>query len=581
MDYANIAYTHVEMTQPAPSQTSENTQFDRSMIAGARLVLSWSALLIVFLDPSEPDRLVSETYTVMILYCVFSLYIFAAVWARRKLPSLIENHSWWIDTVSYLILISLSSGTNSIYFFFFFFAVAAAAFGGGFRTGISVTGVSVIGFSTLGILLIADLNQLDLGRYILRPLSLFVVGYMLSIWGEHQSKSLRRLHLLGEIGSVSNPRFGIDRTIEENLERIMKFFGADECIFVMQDPVSGLLDLRYRTSAGPSKRPTSLERNSPFSKFLLSPPVSEAAIWTKPHAIARYFSSAEPQAYDCDGRRFVHADPELYRSLAEALEAVSILTCPVYLRDDVIGRIVVASSRPNLFDRNDIKFLLQAIGHFIPIVENVRLVDRLASDAAEQERMRIARNIHDSIIQPYIGLQLGIESLSQYLKESNLDDASAQDLARRTFRLEGMAKHAINDLRNYVYGLSTSEAGEPSVLFDSLQRFTSTFTAGTGIGIFIEYEPGLRLRDRLAAEVFQMITEALSNVRKHTTSRSATIRLVAEGQQLSVEVLNYADNVIDSHFVPRSIAQRASSLGGNVTVTTESEFTKLRIGIPM
>ena len=73
MDYANIAYTHVEMTQPAPSQTSENTQFDRSMIAGARLVLSWSALLIVFLDPSEPDRLVSETYTVMILYCVFSL----------------------------------------------------------------------------------------------------------------------------------------------------------------------------------------------------------------------------------------------------------------------------------------------------------------------------------------------------------------------------------------------------------------------------------------------------------------------------------------------------------------------------
>src|SRR5215207_10304028 len=156
------------MTEVGPSRSSENTQFDRSMIASARLVLSWSALLIVFLDPGQPDRLVSETYTVMILYCGFSLYIFITEWARRKLPWPIENHSWWIDTVSYLILISLSSGTNSIYFFFFFFAVAAAAFGGGFRTGISVTAVSVIGFSTLGILLIADLNQLDLGRYVLR-----------------------------------------------------------------------------------------------------------------------------------------------------------------------------------------------------------------------------------------------------------------------------------------------------------------------------------------------------------------------------------------------------------------------------
>jgi signal transduction histidine kinase len=234
-----------------------------------------------------------------------------------------------------------------------------------------------------------------------------------------------------------------------------------------------------------------------------------------------------------------------------------------------------------MFERSDIKFLLQAIGHFLPIVENVRLVDRLASDAAEQERMRIARNIHDSIIQPYIGLQLGIESLSQYLKESNLDDASARDLTQRTFRLEGMAKQSIDDLRNYVHGLSTSETGESSVLFDSLQRFTRTFTAGTGIGIFIEFEPGLRLRDRLAAEVFQMVAEALSNVRKHTTSRAATVRLAAEGEYLSIEILNYADNALETHFVPRSIAQRASSLGGNVAVTNDEESTKLRIAIPM
>ncbi|MEO5860772.1 MAG: histidine kinase [Pyrinomonadaceae bacterium] len=551
------------------------------MIAAARLVLSWSALPIIYLDPTEPDRFVSATYGVMILYCSFSLYVLAMVWTRGKLPRLIENHSWWIDTVSYLILISLSSGTNSIYFFFFFFAVAAAAFGGGFRTGISVTGVSVIGFSALGILLIADLHQLDLGRYILRPLSLFVVGYMLSIWGEHQSKSLRRLHLLGEIGSVSNPRFGIDRTIEDNLERIREFFRADECIFIIQDPVSGILDLRYRSSTGLNARPRSLERNSPLSKFLLSPPVSEAAIWAEPAKIARYFRSPEAQAYNCYDHKFIPGNGGIYRTLAEAIGASSILTCPVYLRGDVIGRVLIASNRPDMFDTNDIIFLMQAIDQFLPIVENVRLVDRLASDAAEWERMRIARNIHDSIIQPYIGLQLGVESISQFLKETNIDSPSAKELARRTTRLEAMTKKAIDDLRNYVHGLSTTETGESSVLFDSLHRFTDTFTAGTGIGVFIEFESGLRLRDRLAAEVFQMIAEALSNVRKHTTSRSVTVRLRIEELQLMIEILNRADIAADSDFLPRSIVQRASSLGGKVNVMNEGEFTKLRIGIPM
>ena len=78
-----------------------------------------------------------------------------------------------------------------------------------------------------------------------------------------------------------------------------------------------------------------------------------------------------------------------------------------------------------------------------------------------------------------------------------------------------------------------------------------------------------------------MVAEALSNVRKHTTSRAATVRLASADQQLSIEVINYSDNAVDSHFVPRSIAQRASSLGGKVAVASEDECTMLSISIPM
>lgn len=111
----------METTQLPPSRRHGNAQFDRNMIAASRLVLSWSALSVIVLDPTEPDRFVAETYGVMMAYSLYSLYVFLAGRRRWPLPSAVEQHPWWIDTAACLVLISLSSGTNSIFFFFFFF----------------------------------------------------------------------------------------------------------------------------------------------------------------------------------------------------------------------------------------------------------------------------------------------------------------------------------------------------------------------------------------------------------------------------------------------------------------------------
>lgn len=58
---------------------------------------------------------------------------------------------------------------------------------------------------------------------------------------------------------------------------------------------------------------------------------------------------------------------------------------------------------------------MQLIEHVLPVIDNIRLVDRLASAAAEEERRRIARDLHDRIVQPYIGLQLGLAAVRQRL----------------------------------------------------------------------------------------------------------------------------------------------------------------------
>src|SRR4030095_3754050 len=96
------------------------------MIAAMRLVLAASGLLVIYIDPSEPDRCVALAYTTLILYVVYSAVLYASAW--RPIPLVPTTITHWVDVGWYAVLISLSSGTNSIFLFFFFFAIMIASF---------------------------------------------------------------------------------------------------------------------------------------------------------------------------------------------------------------------------------------------------------------------------------------------------------------------------------------------------------------------------------------------------------------------------------------------------------------------
>jgi len=550
---------------------------DTKMVAATRFLLAASALLIILIDPTEPDRFVLQTHAVLILYTGYSLYVFLSVQFRKRLPLLVQHHSWWIDTASYLVLVSLSSGTNSIFFFFFFFAVLTAAFARGFRMGFAVVAVSATGFWLVALFTTTD-TTFNLSRFLLRPLSLLVLGYLMSRWGGTENRSMRRLELLRQIGSISNPRFGIGRTVTANIELIRAFYDADACLFVIGDPGSETIHAYHSGGPHTSQYPNSLRAESAFASKLLAPAPNDAAVLTGPQPRLR--AKGKFRAFDCVTRKFIETGTEAFVNVLDSLEARSLLTTPIYYRKQPIGRVFVYSTRGNVFDSSDILFLLQAVDYFIPIVENIRLVDQMASDAAEQERKRIARDIHDSIIQPYIGLQIGIESLRQYTAREIDGRQVDQDISDRVKRLKQIADQGIDDLRNYVHGL-TEAAARRSVLRDSLHRFTEKFTEGTGINIELNYAPDLSVRDRLAAEAFQIVAEAMSNVRKHTDSDIAIVDLSCEGQNLIMEITNKNGGSDHCEFMPKSIAARADSLGGECNVSNANGTTRVRVSIPM
>src|SRR5262245_56253494 len=92
---------------------------DTRIVASARLILALSGLLIIYVDPAEPDRFVAATYTLLIVYVVYSaaLYLFAL--RQSPLIEHIQRWSHWADVGWYTVLVALSSGTNSVFFFGF------------------------------------------------------------------------------------------------------------------------------------------------------------------------------------------------------------------------------------------------------------------------------------------------------------------------------------------------------------------------------------------------------------------------------------------------------------------------------
>src|SRR5215831_14923901 len=191
----------------------------------------------------------------------------------------------------------------------------------------------------------------------------------------------------------------------------------------------------------------------------------------------------------------------------------------------------------------------------MPTIDNIRLVDRLASDAAEAERRRIARDLHDSVIQPYIGLQMGLAAIHKKL--ARYREAGPEDVER----LLALTNDGIADLRHYLGELQANGARDsgllPGGLLPAVQRFTKKFAEATGIAVHVEAETALQVHDRLAAEVFQMVAEGLSNVRRHTRSAQATVALTCCDQHLRLSIAN--DGATDSGptpFTPRSITER-------------------------
>jgi signal transduction histidine kinase len=561
------ADTHI--TKTAVDFQSPIGSVDLRMVSLMRLLLALSALTVTYIDPTQPDRFVWVTYASLILYCIYSgiLYILS-IYREEWLPIEISH---WIDVGCYLVFVGLSYGTGSIFFFFFFFPILFTAFHWGFKTALRVSIVSAALFTIIGYLASPGGEDFEINRFIIRPIYLLVLGYMIAYWGEREITFKKRLSLLKHVSSLSNPRFGVDQTLSSIMNQVRAFYDADTFILITVNPESSSFLWREATRDDPYK---SLKAERTAAAAPLINPLGESAVFYE--CLSSYFQGS-PQIYYYDvlkGEKIEDANLDL-QALIDNLGASSFITVPLHQRGALIGRIFLTSDQ-KCFVRTDIEFLLQLMDHILPAIENVELLDRLASEAAEQQRQKISRDIHDSTIQPYIGLKLGLEALELKNEVGTPIKGDIQKLIR-------LADSSINDLRSYIRNLRGESKDKPgAVLITAVKHQANKFQEFYGIKVDVEAAEGFRLNDRLSAEAFQIITEGLSNIKRHTNATSTTIRIYLKSSNLYLEIENVHEKENHSQeFIPKSIFGRAEALGGTTKIEQLNGNTKVVVAIPL
>jgi PAS domain S-box-containing protein len=214
----------------------------------------------------------------------------------------------------------------------------------------------------------------------------------------------------------------------------------------------------------------------------------------------------------------------------------------------------------------------------------LRLLSSKLLQAEEQERMRIAREIHDSLGQGLSAIKFGIENALLRLKEKGVDEAGL-----RPFRpLIGLTQNTLEEVRRIIMDL------RPSTLDDiGIQATISWFCRQ-----FEKIYSGIRIQkkievteDRVPKDIktviFRVIQEALNNVAKHSRASRVDLSLRNKGGRL---VLRVEDNgrgfnllkagsrkVLQEGFGLTSMQERVELSGGSFEIKAQEGLgTRIR-----
>jgi ligand-binding sensor domain-containing protein/signal transduction histidine kinase len=223
-----------------------------------------------------------------------------------------------------------------------------------------------------------------------------------------------------------------------------------------------------------------------------------------------------------------------------------------------------------------------AAGIFLLLRRRLRLAEH-EFQAVLGERSRIAREIHDTLAQGYVGISIQLEMLSELLRQHKIDAAAKQLDTTRGYVREGLA-----DARQSIWALRTQDSGETTlpVRIGRLAEAAGGNGLNAQFNVFGAYRPLAPEKER---EVLRIAQEAIHNVKKHSGAGELSVHLSYEPTTVELEVRDDGkggaqdgkSSTLQGGFGITGMRERASNIGGMLDVTSvEGRGTTVLLRVP-
>jgi signal transduction histidine kinase len=247
-------------------------------------------------------------------------------------------------------------------------------------------------------------------------------------------------------------------------------------------------------------------------------------------------------------------------------------------RGSVIGLLAVEHTDENHFTDRDLDLLKGFVEPVALAIDNARWFGRLRTVGADEERTRIARDLHDRIGQSLAYMAFELDNI---VSQENRGEEVGPSLQRLRDDVRGV----IREVRDTLYDLRT-DVTDTHDIADTLEAYAARIRERSDLTIEVFCDRDARLPLLQEREMWRIAQEALTNVERHAEADRVRILWRCNGESAALEVtdngVGFPDGTkgrLDSYGI-LGMRERASSIGATLDVASRpGEGTRVRCSL--
>ncbi|MGB2799470.1 MAG: GAF domain-containing protein [Dehalococcoidia bacterium] len=299
----------------------------------------------------------------------------------------------------------------------------------------------------------------------------------------------------------------------------------------------------------------------------------------------------------------ISKDPRTVRpDLVSAHGIKGMVSIPLKVKDKVVGVMNVGSTEAGRFGADDVS-LLNSIGDYLgTTIEQTRLYERLAGAGEryqallqhalvtqEDERKRIARELHDETSQALTSLTLSLQAIIGMAEMKGIEDTELMEMLKKT---QSQAVHAGNEIVKLMKELRPTLLDELG-MYAAIHRYAKDTLQPQGINVSAEFKgTDERLPMEVEVTLFRIAQGAIGNILEHSQARNASINLECTSSQCELQIKDDGKGFDVSKLTQVesggrgagvfTMKERVRLVGGNCRIESQAgRGTKVTVQVPL